>query len=74
MFLPLKMMLPQELLLLHISPFLIEMAKRLRLCSEAVKLGWKQINLFLDSSQLVRLLILDVSQVVNPLKDDLKCI
>ena len=30
---------PSELLLFHISPFLIRMAKGLLLCSEAVKLG-----------------------------------
>ena len=30
---------PQELLLLHFSPFLIGMAKGLLLCSEAIKLG-----------------------------------
>ena len=68
------MKLPSRATPTHISPFLTRIAKGLRLCREAIKLSWKQINLVLDGSQPVKLLILDDSQVVNPLKDDLKCI
>ena len=58
----------------YFSPFLTRMAKGLLMGSEAIKLCWKKIHLLLDSSQLVRLLILNVSKPVNPFKDDLKCI
>ena len=55
------MMLPLKSYSYSISPlFLAGMAKGLGLCSEAIKISWKQVNLVLDSSQPVRLLILDV--------------
>lgn len=43
------------------------MAKGLRLVSKAIKLGYKQVDLFLNSSQPVGVLILDFLQVVNPI-------
>ena len=65
--LPLKIVLPFKS---YFSPFLIGMAKRLLLGSESIKLCWKKIHMLLDSNQPVKLLILDVSKLVNPFKDD----
>ena len=72
--LPLKMAPPLKSYPQKISPFLTGMAKGLLLGGETIKLCWKYVHLILESNQPILLLILDISEPVNPLKDDLECI
>ena len=71
MFSPLRQAPPQKLPQYH-SPFLTEMAKGLRLVSEAIKLGCQQCDLVLDSCKVVGVLSLYISKTINPFNYDLK--
>ena len=55
MFSPSREAPPQELPQSY-SPFLTEMAKGLRLMSEAIKLGCQQVDLILDSCKAIGVL------------------
>ena len=58
----------------YYSPFLIGMAKGLRLVSEAVKLGCQQVYLLLDSYKAIGVLSCYIPKTINPLKYDVKSI
>ena len=57
---------PQELPP-KISPFLTGMAKGSLLGGEAIKLCSEDVHLILKCSQPIKLFILDISELINPL-------
>ena len=58
----------------YYSPFLTKMAKGLNLVSKAVKLGYQQVDLVLDSCKDVGVLSCYIPKAINPFKYDLKSI
>ena len=73
---PLQTNTPPQMLLQNYLPLFIGMAKGsvLLVGVDAVKLGWKYIQLILHSCHLFSMLILNLSKAINPFQDDLECI